>query len=83
MAADHLVFEAEPLEQPDRLAVLARGDLDLVPRFAQALDDRPEDERMRRGSAVDPDPHVPKLTGRPAGLIGWGYQQTQRRSTDG
>ena len=46
--------------------------------LAQALDDRPQDERMRRGSAVDPDPHAPKLTGRPAGLIGWGPNNDSR-----
>jgi hypothetical protein len=61
--ADDLVGEAEPVEDADRLAVLARRDLDLVPAAAQALDDRPHDERMRRGRAVDPDPHrAAKLT---------------------
>ena len=42
---------------PTRLAVLAGGDLDLVAALAQPLDDRPQDERVRRGGAVDPDPH--------------------------
>ena len=83
MAADDLVLEPEPVEQLEGLPVLARGDLDVVAGVAQALDDRPENERMRGGSAVDPDPHAPKLTARPAGLIGWGHTKTHERSPDG
>ena len=49
------------------------GDLDLVAALAQALDDRPQDERMRRGGAVDPDPHRRAETyGQPRGFDRWG-----------
>ncbi len=57
MAPDDGVLEAEALEDADGLPVLARGDLDLVAALAQALDDRPQHERVRGGCAVDPDPH--------------------------
>jgi hypothetical protein len=83
MATDDLVLEPEAIEQLDGLAVLPRGDVDHVPRVAQALDDRSEYERMRRRGAVDPDPHVPKLTGRPAGLIGWGPNKLRGGVPDG
>ena len=72
-----LVREPEPVEDPDRLPVLARGDLDLVPALAQALDDRPQDERVRRGRAVDPDPHrSAKLTASERVCSGGGSQPT-------
>ena len=82
VAADDLVLEPEPLEDADRLAVLARRDLDLVAARAQALDHRAQDERMRRGGAIDPDPHQRAETYGPGagGLTGGGSQRLQGRS---
>jgi hypothetical protein len=55
--ADHGVVHAEPVEDADRLPVLAGGDEDLVAARLEALDDRPQDERMSGGGAIDPDLH--------------------------
>ena len=55
------VLEAQALEDSDRLAVLARRDLDLVTLLAQALDDRPQDKRMRGSGAIGPDAHCLSL----------------------
>ena len=41
-----------------RLPVLAGGDEDLVAPRLEPLDDRAQDERMRGGGAIDPDPHL-------------------------
>ena len=42
-----------PIVWPYSRAVISTS----CPAVAQALDDRPQDERVRRGRAVDPDPH--------------------------
>ena len=83
MAANDLVLDPKPFEQLDGLPVFARGHVDVMAAGAQALDDRPKDERMRGSRAVDPDPHTPKLTARPAGLIGWGHTNTHSGEESG
>ena len=56
---DHRVgLEAVQLEQLERLRVVARRDLDLVAAPAHDLDQRPEDEHVRRRGDVDPDLHA-------------------------
>ena len=59
---DHGVVQPEPIEDPERLPVVPRGDEDLVPARLDPLDDRPQDEWMSRGGAVDPDPHPRDLS---------------------
>ncbi len=61
MPPDDGVIQAQTLQDPDRLPVLARRDLDLVAALAQELDDRPQHERVRGGGAIDPDPHCLSL----------------------
>jgi hypothetical protein len=61
VAADGGVGNAEPVEDPQRLPVLAGSDDHLVPLSLQALDQRPQDERVRRRRAVDPDQHAATL----------------------
>ena len=51
------VRNPQPLQDPNRLPILARGDEDLVPPLFQPLDNRPQHQRMRGGSAIDPDEH--------------------------
>jgi hypothetical protein len=50
------VVDPHPLEQRDRLRVVARGDLHLVSGLAEEADDRAEDDRVRGRRHVDPDP---------------------------
>ena len=57
VAPDRRVIDAVELQQLLRLRVLARGDLHLVTRLTQALDDGPEHEDVRRRADVHPDPH--------------------------
>ena len=57
VAAERRVLHAVQLEQVERLRVVARGHLDLVAGRAQAGDDRPEHEHVRRRRHVDPDLH--------------------------
>jgi len=47
VVADHRRRHPVRLDQLQRLRVIARSDLDLVPLRLQELDERPEDERMR------------------------------------
>jgi hypothetical protein len=54
--ADDGEGQAEPFEDADRLPVLAGRDQDLVPVGLKPLDQWPEDERVGRRRAVDPDP---------------------------
>ncbi len=74
MATDDGVIEAQALEDPNRLSVLTGCDLDLVATLAQALDDRPQHERVRGSSAVDPDPH---------GLSLWVHPDRSRYAASG
>ena len=55
--AECLVLHAVQLEQVERLRVVTRRHLDLVPGRAQPRDDRPEHEHVRRRGHVDPDFH--------------------------
>ena len=57
VAADHDRVQAGAPRELDGLRELARGDLHLVPAGAQALDHRPQNERVRAVGEVDPDSH--------------------------
>src|SRR5204862_4352253 len=57
VAPDRRVIDAVELQELLRLRVLAGGDLHLVARVAQAGDDGPEHEDMRRRADVHPHSH--------------------------
>ncbi len=57
--ADRRVREAVQVEQRLGLSVVARGHLDRVALVLQALDDRAQDQHVRRRAHVDPDLHGP------------------------
>src|ERR1700704_3057070 len=60
--ADHGRRHPVRLDQLQRLRVLARGDLDLVPLRLQELDERAKDERERARREVDPYLHATTLS---------------------
>ena len=68
--ADGGVLDAHALEQPERLRVVASGDVHLVAARAQALDDRPEHERVRGRRHVEPHPPSSQSAGTVAGVAG-------------
>ena len=57
VAANRRVLHPVQLEQRLRLRVVARGHLDHVPLRTQPLDDRAQDQYMRRRAHVHPDLH--------------------------
>ena len=57
VVAEALERDPEALEHALGLPVAAGADRHLVPTLGQALDDRPQHERVSGGGAVDPDPH--------------------------
>ena len=56
---EQLGLEPVQLQQVDRLRVVARRDLDLVPAGTEKVDQRPEHQHVSRRSHVDPDSHRP------------------------
>ena len=54
---EHGVLEPGVLEQLERLGEIAGRDRDVVPACLEELDDRPEEDDMRRVGDVDPDAH--------------------------
>ena len=56
---EQLGLETVQLQQVDRLRIVARGDLDLVPAGTEKVDQRPEHQHVSRRGHVDPDSHRP------------------------
>ena len=57
MRADHLGLDRVPLQELERLRVVACRDLDLVAALAQQRDQRPEHQHVGRRRDVDPHLH--------------------------
>ena len=64
VAPDHLGLDPVPLEQLERLRVVARRHLDLVATLPQEPDQRPEHQHVRRRGDVDPDLHLASASSR-------------------
>ncbi len=77
VAPDHFGLDPVPLEELERLRVVASGDLDLVAALFEEPDQGPEHQHMSRGGDVDPDLHLASLAGdgsrpaEPASAAAW------------
>jgi hypothetical protein len=57
MTTERDMLDAQPLQQPECLGVVSRGDNDVMPVLAQARQHRPKDERMSGCRHIEPETH--------------------------